>query len=324
MSEILIRPMRSGEEAARDELCYLSYKEYAESKKAPMFADRNRYGHLCRADHRMKPENTRLLFCDGVLASSITVYIWPVRMAGREVLAGLIGSVATHPDYRKRGYVRMLMEDVKYFMHGAGIAVSWLYGAEKVYGPSGYEPFKEYAVFTAASLGSVPIGISVRPLELERDLNAVMCMYDSWNADNTGPVVRVEEDWRRRVLGNRYFAGFDRFKVVEAVGKIIGYGQVLDGCKISEFGACATDRAADVLAALASTEKGDIEVCFGDRKTEAALQQCATGLVKRKSNYALWLIVDGPQLGLPAKASNADLLELLKREMFVYYKADNF
>jgi len=218
----------------------------------------------------------------------------------------------------------MLMEDVKYFMHNRGMAVSWLYGAEKVYGPSGYEPFKEYTVFAATSLGHIPDGISVRPLDTERDLKKVMGIYDSWNADITGPAVRIEEDWRRRVLGNRCCVGFDRFKVVEKGGGIIGYGQVLAGCKISEFGAQDEDSAPDVLTALASTEKGDPEVYFGDRKTEAALEKRATGLVRKKGDYALWFVVDGPQLGLPANASNAELFELLKRENFAYYKADRF
>lgn len=324
MSEILIRPLKHGEEGEWNELCYLSYKEYAESRGMPIFADRNCYGHLYRADHRMKPENTRLLFCDGVLASSVTVYAWPVKMAGKEVIAGLVGSVATRPDYRKRGYVRMLMEDAKYFMHNIGIAVSFLYGSEKVYGSSGYAPFRDYTVFTGTSMGRVPGSISVRPLDLGRDLKKVINIYDSWNADITGPVVRVEDDWRRRVLGNRYCIGFDRFKVVERKGEIIGYGQVLDGLKISEFGAKDEDCAPDVLAALSSTEKGDFEVCFGNRKTELALEERAAGLVRGKSDYGLWLIVDGSQLGLSGKASNSELFEFLKRENFTYYKADNF
>ena len=320
---ILIRPMESNEAELRDNLAYLAYREWAQTRNLPEMADRGRYGRFQRADCRMMPEQNRFLFCNGLLASTVTIYLWPVRMAGREVLAGLIGNVATHPDYRGRGYVRMLMDDAKVFMREKGVGVSWLYGALKVYGSSGYEPFEGYGIISGRNFNQLGKEVEIAPLDMGKDLDEVVRIHDDWNRDVTGPVIRFVRDWSSRILA-KCVRGWDCFHVVRKKGAVIGYGQILPQNTVGEVGAIDATFAPDVLCALATISENFLQFGFCCAKLESALRKAAKNVEKRTSTYGLWLLINGEKLGLCEPSGNKEMFDFLKKNEFVYYPSDRF
>ncbi len=327
MSEILLRPMKAGEEEKRNDLAYASYVEYAAGDPNHRLAQRKNYGLLCRSDPRMRPECNRLLFVDGELASSITVYLWPIRFRGGEILAGLIGMVCTHPNHRRRGYIRMLMEDVKNFMRDSGAAVSWLYGKESVYGPCGYATFTDYSIADARDFLQPAAGVTMRPVELGRDYETVKNIYESWNAKTCGPVLRLDGDWKNRVLSEKSnYGGLDRYRIIEDNGRTLAYCDIMaDELRtVGEFGAVDEQAAARALPVIAREVGGTIQFAFDSEKLEKSVALAGGKLGRKQSPNGMWLVLDGKKLGLDPKATHEQLTGLLKTERFVYYYADHF
>jgi len=318
--------MEASEEKSRDELAYQSYKEYAQGDPNHFLARRGYFGTLARSDPRMKPECNRFLFCDDELASSITVFLWPVRFRGGEILAGLIGSVCTHPDHRRRGYIRMLMEDAKNFMRDEGVTVSWLYGKQSVYGPCGYDTFNNYSILAAEDFPGPETGLTLRPLDLVSDYAAVKEIYETWNAGAFGPTVRLDGDWKDRILAeNSSRGGVAHFySVVDSGGRVIAYCHRLSGGNIGEFGALDEKSAARALPVIAREFGGHIQFCFDHAKVENGAKMANAKISRKQEAHGMWLVINGSRLGLPEHASHTELFSLLQKERFTYYSADHF
>ena len=327
MSDLVIRPMKAGEEGAHENLLFQSYREYAGSDPQHFLAQRENY-HCLGCDPRGKPEHTRLLFCGDELVSALTVFLWPIRFRAGVLLAGLVGGVCTHPDYRRRGHVRQLMEDAIAFMRGQAVTVSWLYGKQSVYGPSGYGAFTRYAVLEAHSLPPPEAGIRVRPLAPGRDLKEVQTLYETWNSRTFGPPLRMEEDWTRRILDRRVrHGGIAHYYAVEdAGGRMIAYCQILPDAdrSIGEFGARDDACAARALAAAAQHTGGQLHFWFDHPGVERSLKSAKAAVSRAYVSHGMWRVIDGSRLGLPRGAGPAGLFRLLEADRFVYYQADHF
>ena len=57
-------------------------------------------------------ENLRILKVNGRIVTHIGVSIKEVSILGCRTKVGSIGSVCTHPDYRRRGFATMVLEDL--------------------------------------------------------------------------------------------------------------------------------------------------------------------------------------------------------------------
>lgn len=329
--------MRADEAEARQHLQHISYREYAQGPDDPRYYDPSAFGRLQRADPGLEPEQNRLLFCDGVMASSVTVFLWKPRFNGRTPLAGLIGGVCTHPDYRGRGFIKVLMTDVVQFMVGRGCALSWLHGKDQVYGSSGYRSFHGYSTLTIdvdPTRNPTPPSVTVRPADRERDVLSLMRIYDRWNVDLSGPMLRSCEDWYHRVLGPEAREGWDRFHVVESGERMIGYYQVLAGGTVGELGAADEASALVTLAALAQACGGRVPFSFCDPRMERAAQDLS-GTATRTDGvrHGMWRLFDPEGVGLEkaeddsgsgTESGTEALLGLLGRLDFVYYRMDRF
>lgn len=328
MSRILIRPMEAGEEELRDELAYQSYKEYAQGDPNHHLAQRALYGFRQRSDPRMKPECNRLLFCDDKMVSSITVYLWPIRFHGGDILAGLIGGVCTHPDHRRRGYIRMLMEDAKNFMRDEGVTLSWLYGKQSVYGPCGYDTFNNYSILEAENFPKPEPGLTLRPLELAHDYASVKKIHETWNANAFGPTVRLEGDWKKHIFAEKSeHGGIAHFyTVVDKGGRMIAYCHMLpdNDHSIGEFGALDEKSAARALPVIAREVGGHIRFGFDHANVENGAKLANAKIGRKQNVHGMWLVINGSRLGLPDRATHAELFSLLQNERFIYYSVDHF
>ena len=72
----------------------------------------------------------RLVRVDGHVAAAVTVFALPMRCVGpagrSRLLAGCVGTVATHPDYRRQGFGRAVLRDALAHMREIGCDVGWL------------------------------------------------------------------------------------------------------------------------------------------------------------------------------------------------------
>src|SRR5574340_773687 len=82
------------------------------------------------------------------LVSNVFVTLAPMMLGGQVVSCGIVDTVMTHPEHRRRGLARRLMERAAEAMAAAGAEVSLLYtartepqsGPEQLYRSLGYGP----------------------------------------------------------------------------------------------------------------------------------------------------------------------------------------
>lgn len=75
----------------------------------------------------MTDESRFLAAAEGKVVSSVFVTLTPMQWAGQVMAAGLVDSVMTHPDHRRKGLARALLTRSVDFMEGRGVDLSLLY-----------------------------------------------------------------------------------------------------------------------------------------------------------------------------------------------------
>ncbi len=331
-STIEVRGMRAEEAGERQHLHYLSYREYADGPNDPRYYP-SAHGRLQYVDPTMKPEQNRVLFCDGKMVSSISVYLWKSRFNGFTPTAGLIGGVCTHPDYRRRGFVKILMKDVVQYIREQQCELSWLYGRSEVYSSSGFKTWCGYCTLYAEidttrlrdDHDAGATNLRARPVERHRDTPALMEIYEEWNRGLSGPILRSHDVWIERVLGPDAKEGSDRFFVVEDGSRCIGYFQLLDDAVIGELGARDDENAKRTIAELARKTGGPVTFTFCFDRFERLVREMP-GTVSRNDGqrHGMWMLFDGSGLGLGRNSDTDELLSLLDTLEFVYYRMDRF
>jgi hypothetical protein len=121
---------------------------------------------------------------------------------------------------------------------------SYLYGSEDIYGSRGWRNMTAWSLNVALKVSEDFGGdISLRPVDPERDVHALVQIYNSFNSQLTGPTCRTAEYWQRRILGKRAA----NFYLLKRDDQAIGYYAGADG-DISEIGWSESPR--DILAAV--------------------------------------------------------------------------
>jgi ribosomal protein S18 acetylase RimI-like enzyme len=145
-------------------------------------------------------------------------------LGGTAVPVGGIGSVATYPEYEKRGYATALLRDAIERMEGAGHALSFLFtGLIPFYGKLGWRAVPEplYRAEPEEVAGvSATAGVSVRPFT-SADLPAVARVYRRAIEGKTGAVVRSLRYWRDHMTWVRDDP--EGFLVAGARGRVVAY-----------------------------------------------------------------------------------------------------
>jgi predicted acetyltransferase len=151
-----------------------------------------------------------------------------MRVGGAALRSGGIADVETKEQYRRRGYMRQVMERAVALMRQKGYDISALFGISDFYPRWGYAPvFPETRIIMApkdaAGVRSVyPLRRLGRP-----ELDLTLELYRRNNALRTGSIVRRRDRWPGFRHGSRYRWPINVYGAFDARGRLMGYA-VLD------------------------------------------------------------------------------------------------
>ncbi|MFA7159691.1 MAG: GNAT family N-acetyltransferase [Kiritimatiellia bacterium] len=175
-----------------------------------------------KADPVFKPELNRVIDVDGRLAGRLCIHDRAMNFGGDTLRVGAIGGVCVDPDFRRRGFCGMLLDDATAFMEKNGFDVSILFGAPAVYGGSGWQALVSHNISTSLPVPDLP-GIMTRAGDLEADGAILQSLHQQFNAAMTGSFVRSPEYWNRwvRMIFNR--DNSLRIWIISGVPGTLGY-----------------------------------------------------------------------------------------------------
>jgi predicted acetyltransferase len=255
-------------------------------------------------------------------------------LRGEEIVLGGIGSVATLPEYRRRGLATALLERAIDEMRARNMGLSLLFsGRESFYGGLGWVPLG-HPVHIVHSAGDSPRASSSslgRPFH-ESDLSAVEQLYDRYTRDLDACTVRDAAYWRGQL---RYAGNPDEtFHVVERDRVVVAYARLieLEGmARVSEYGRVpdAASELAELLIAMAPEGRPIFVPGCGDAALATELAQRARQLDDIELPGLLWRVLDRPRLarlaGIESDVSDERLLrELVATERSVFWLSDRF
>ncbi len=199
-----IRALREEEFEEHAELVYVSYSHGRELEPGSMLTRRRWWLEGIERDPYYEPAQTRVMEVGGRLVASVSCYHRPTYVTGRVVDAACIGSVCTHPEHRRKGYVRQVLAEAVEWMREQRWEWSFLYGLEDIYGGSGWRNLTAFDLVADLHLRDDFLGICTeRQVDPEADAPTLARMYEQFNRRLTGPTVRTEESWRHYVLSAR-------------------------------------------------------------------------------------------------------------------------
>ncbi|MCY3552567.1 MAG: GNAT family N-acetyltransferase [Candidatus Poribacteria bacterium] len=170
------------------------------------------------------PEGIRVAVDNGTIVSTVRVFIRKMFLHGEPITVGGIGEVSTRSEYRRRGLASQLLKDSIEFMESRDIAVSLLFGSQRIYSIEGWEKVPRYYARQsfAAEKGSE---CEVRPANFDDDteVKRIAALYDGYARKFNGTIVRDEiaywTKWVRTESPNAW--------VAERDGDIEGYVSVV-------------------------------------------------------------------------------------------------
>lgn len=190
-----------------------------------------------------KPSNIRLLYDDGVLASCVCVLPRNMLLDGKVIPLAGIGGVATHPDYRGKGYANKLMTDAVEYMKKEGYGLSVLYPfKEEYYRQFGYSTVRlPYRIIKADR--SMKTGRRYQVREIGgKEIVEMENIYNEFNAGGSGMIQRDKRYWtlylEYRKADTRIFGAFKSgsLKGFAMTGPVYkNRGEQACGYKLSEF-----------------------------------------------------------------------------------------
>ena len=152
-------------------------------------------------DPHWKCDQLRILWKDGKMASTVRVFMREVYDGENYLLMGGIGSVATHPDFRRQGLCTLLLEDSIKYMQSMGVDYSSLYaGPIAVYEKSGFH-VEQRIVYKGQVKGSKC------DLEYGDDIAQAKDIYANSNTRLPGAFKRSDEYWNTWVKSLRMKGG---------------------------------------------------------------------------------------------------------------------
>lgn len=190
-------------------------------------------------------EGIRIAVDNGTIVSTVRVFIRKMFLHGDPVTVGGIGEVSTLPEYRRRGIATRLLKDAIEFMEDRDIAISLLFGSQRIYSIEGWEKVPRYYAkqsMTAKKRSEWKI----RPANFddEGEVRRLSDLYDGYARKFNGTVVRDDiaywTKWVRTESPNVWIA--------ESDDDIEGYVSVVERdsqLNVKEFVASETSFAQD-------------------------------------------------------------------------------
>jgi predicted acetyltransferase len=193
------------------------------------------------------------LKAEGKFVSHVGIFPFEALIEGRPLKVAGIGSVATDPDFRGRGFIKRLMDHVGNEMKKDGFDLSILWGERSLYGPFGYERgvFEDHFTFNKRSLRFSVLPKGVRPLK-PSDWPFLEKLY----SHHPFRIKRVSA--YTKTLHRRFAQSLpEPIWVLEESGKLKAYAILLktggDGLEVAEWGGGAEDVTCLLATLLAKT-----------------------------------------------------------------------
>lgn len=168
-----------------------------------------RYLAYAQGDSTYSLNHSRVVEVDGQIVAHLRIWDRTMRIKNADVFAAGIGSLCVHPDHRKRGYAQALMQDTEQYFFDANYDIGLLF---TIIGTPFYEAMNwipvDLPLFRFGQIDEPREGLNFRQLDVEKDLDAVMNIYDVSGLRYTGAVIRDRAYWTdapariRRVFPN--------------------------------------------------------------------------------------------------------------------------
>lgn len=158
-----------------------------------------RYRQYVHTDPSYRYDQSRVVVMNRQIVSTLRVWEREMRVGSIAVPMGGIGGVGTHPDHQGIGYATALMKDTIDYMRAVGYNVGVLFSAIPCafYRKLGWAsmPLAGFRVIRRRIIDREATEWQVTPFDEGRDLAAVIGLYDKYNAEQSGTLVRTHSHW---------------------------------------------------------------------------------------------------------------------------------
>ncbi len=284
-------------------------------------------------DPAYRPEDFAVALAGGEIVSCAQLFSKRVRLRGATLGLGGIGSVATNPRHRRQGLASALLRATAGEMHRRGMALSLLFGGQKIYAEHGWIalPQARVAIHHPPSRRPAPEGVALRPYR-DGDFDSVRALYDAYTSSTEAATVRDLAYWQGqlRCAGNPG----EEFHVAERDGQVVAYLRTAEMSGVTV--ALEFARALDALGALgalvlAAVPPGRALIAprGPDGELESALRDAGARVDRVDDGSAMWRVLDRPRLlelaRLPPQTTDAEILAaLVSGPRALYWSSDRF
>jgi predicted acetyltransferase len=323
ISHMEMRSLRPGEES-----------EFLDLMLAA-FGERDLFARYLEYDELLGCEDTRVIFEQGRIVSALQIFTRRIRLGGRVVSLGGIGSVATHPDYEHRGFASRLLRSAVIEMRARGMMLSLLFTGRTSF----YERLGWIRIPHSVRLCGKPRESGAGRLRpaLAEDLPAILRLYERYCRDRDCTTSRDAAYWR----GQLRFAGTpdEDFRVALRGRRVVAYARGITLSyedpslrikRIMEY--AREDDAAEELAELLVAMAVEMEPLYVSAADDSALEEaCRTRFRDYRSlefGDQMWRVLDVDRMKAMVgtfSSSDQELLEILVGgEQRVFWPTDRF
>ena len=216
---------------------------------------RDFFRRTIEVDPTYADENVWVGSDSGRLLSCVQIFPRTTRVLDHDVPTGGIGSVFTHPEWRRSGLAGSLLDRAAEDMQRRGMEISLLFsGLRSFYEEHGFRVYKSHRTVLRWSDRSAAAGshaaVAIERFRPEADLAAVREIHRAYSSGRTGTTARDTALWQASLVlaGNPA----EEFLVARVDGTIVAYLRAAllnDVFQVTELG--RSDRGAEGLATLA-------------------------------------------------------------------------
>jgi predicted N-acetyltransferase YhbS len=180
-------------------------------------------------DPTFEDRNVWVAEAEGALLSCVQIFPRPLRVAGRALPAGGIGSVFTRPEARRRGVAEALFARTLEALRERGMPVGILFGDQGLYARRGFCNWGVRTGLLVRARGAPPPpeppGLAVAAFDRASDLGGVRALHAACGELVCGGVVRDDALWEAslRNAGNPD----EEFLVARAGGELVAYARAI-------------------------------------------------------------------------------------------------
>ncbi len=179
---------------------------------------------------RTRSENgycIREMLIDGLVACSLKVIDYTMRIGAAQVRMAGIADVETKKEHRMKGYMRILFQDTLDYMQHEGFDVSMLFGIPNFYPKFGYatciaQPKVAIKTRDAELAKAQALPLQIRPVALA-DLPVIADLYNAVNAVRTCSVVRASSSYQGFTQGTGWWMRAEAVIFDQAGQRFAGY-----------------------------------------------------------------------------------------------------